>query len=112
MAHFLFQVYEGDNTTFTFNNLTPAKSYSFRVCVVRILADGRRLQSTYSPLAFFTVPSKVDENGSKLTLSKDSNEEDTAPVAQLTERSLAVFMFIVFAIIVLIMALLTPFLAI
>ena len=76
---------------------------------MRIRPDGRRIQSTFSPLVVFNVPEEMDESAAHEAANIVANEE-RSPVVKFTEKNVAIFMFIGFAVIVLIMALFVQFL--
>lgn len=104
----LEQLYEGNQTAFVCSNLTSEQTYSFRVCAVRILSDGRRIQSVFTSLISLTVPSEIKESVLDPTMSQKLSDEEPQ-VRQLSEKQLALMFFFGFATLVLLMSLLISF---
>ena len=49
VSFFYLQVYRGNETTFTLENLQPKSEYQVRVCAIRLSSDESELYGAYSP---------------------------------------------------------------
>ncbi len=89
--------------------MTSEKTYSFKVCAVRTLENGEKIQSLFSPVLSLTIPSEVTQIVSNAQENQVSGENDSQP-RELSEKQLAGIFFVVFAFVVLLISLLVSFL--
>lgn len=103
-----FQLYEGQQTSFTCGDVTSEKTYTFQVSALRTLATGDQIKSPLSPALCLTIPSEVTEVSSTSLESLDSMENNAQPTT-LSENQLAGIVFVGIAIVVILIALLVSY---